>query len=356
MRLRWKVLIALVVAVVGARAALPYVVLGIANRQLNSMEGLRGRIGDIDLALLRGAYRIEGIDLVKTADAGERQFISIEDLFISVDWSALMRRALVARVVFTRPRVTLEAAAAPRDKPKPTLERDLQKQFESLFPLRIDRFEVVDGEVNYTDRTKKAPIEVEVEDLDVVARNLTNSERLKTSQLSSIEARARVYDSGRLKVSLKADPTAEPPDFDINAQLTGLQAAELNDLLRSFGGFDAERGTISLFVEAAAKDGFVKGYAKPILEDLKILSRGDRREGPLRALWESIVGAASEVFENQPTERLGAKVPFQGRLASPDVGLWSAAASVLRNAFVAALLPRLEGAIELRPGENGRDK
>src|SRR5438552_14901605 len=56
----------LAVLLVALRLALPHFVKNYVNRTLSEIPGYRGRVGDIDIALWRGAYTIHGLDLVKT--------------------------------------------------------------------------------------------------------------------------------------------------------------------------------------------------------------------------------------------------------------------------------------------------
>jgi hypothetical protein len=57
----------LVLLIIAAQIALPYVVLRYANKSLVSMKGYTSHVQDIDLALAlsRGAYRVDSICLNK---------------------------------------------------------------------------------------------------------------------------------------------------------------------------------------------------------------------------------------------------------------------------------------------------
>ncbi|MBI4376816.1 MAG: hypothetical protein HY549_10260 [Elusimicrobia bacterium] len=55
------------------------------------------------------------------------------------------------------------------------------------------------------------------------------------------------------------------------------------------------------------------------------------------------------MLEDEPTGRLAARIPFEGPIGGPGVGVWESIVSVLRNAFTRALVPALEGSIKLEP-------
>ena len=55
-----------VLLLAAARAALPSLVKDTVNRKLMALPAYDGHVDDVDLALWRGAYRIDGIRIVKT--------------------------------------------------------------------------------------------------------------------------------------------------------------------------------------------------------------------------------------------------------------------------------------------------
>src|SRR5688572_70920 len=80
----------LVGLLIGVRAVLPIAIERYVNRTLDGMEGYDGRIEDVDLGLWRGAYRIEGIRLVKTDGRVPVPFFSAREVDLSLQWSALL--------------------------------------------------------------------------------------------------------------------------------------------------------------------------------------------------------------------------------------------------------------------------
>lgn len=68
-RYRWPLwtLAGLVVLLAGLHIALPYLVRDYLNDKLADMGDYRGRVNDVDLALWRGAYRINGLRSSRSA-------------------------------------------------------------------------------------------------------------------------------------------------------------------------------------------------------------------------------------------------------------------------------------------------
>src|SRR5687767_9028432 len=84
------------VVLIAVRAALPGVVKDYVNRTLAGLEAYDGSVQDIDLALWRGAYRIDGVRIVKRGAEQEVPFFDADRVDLSVQWSSLLRGSLVS--------------------------------------------------------------------------------------------------------------------------------------------------------------------------------------------------------------------------------------------------------------------
>src|SRR4029078_12489306 len=105
-------------------------------------------------------------------------------------------------------------------------------------------------------------------------------------------------------------------------------------------------------MELAAADGRFKGYAKPILQDVDIYRSGEPEKNPIKRVWEGFLDFAANVLENKDADQVAARIPFTGTLEDPETNLFATIASVLRNAFVSAFAPPLEGATTLARVKN----
>ena len=138
----------------------------------------------------------------------------------------------------------------------------------------------------------------------------------------------------------------------------------MNPWLREYIKADAEVGEFELYTELAAADGKFRGYAKPIMRDVNIYSSEEPEENPFKRLWEGLVDFAAEIFEDQDTEQVAARIPFSGTIKNPKAGILETIVSVMRNAFVSAFARSLEGSVSIRDvkenlgeiGEGGKKK
>jgi hypothetical protein len=213
-------------------------------------------------------------------------------------------------------------------------------------PLRINRFEVRDGEIHYRDFHSNPRVDIFCKQVHILAENLSNAKHEKELLPSSAEASAAVY-GGEAKVHVKLNVLSKIPVFDLKAELVSLDITNLNNFLRAYGNFDVKQGTIGIYVEAATKDNLIKGYVKPIIKDLKVVNWKEDKDKPLKIAWEAIIGGVAWVFKNHPKDQLATKVEFEGNLKKPDTNLMEIIGQVLYNAFIQALYPSLENSISI---------
>ena len=134
----------------------------------------------------------------------------------------------------------------------------------------------------------------------------------------------------------------------MNAEMIGLNLVEVNDFLKAYGKFDVQKGTFGVYTEAAAKDGKIIGYTKPIIKDLDVIEWKDEKEDPLgQKLLESVVGLGGWIFKNRSEDQVATEIEFEGELKDPAINVWSIIGETLRNAFIEALYPSLEHTINI---------
>lgn len=101
-----------VVLLVALHFALPYLVRDYLNDKLADMGDYRGQITDVDLALWRGAYKINGLKIVKVDGKVPVPFVDAPLIDLSVSWHSLWYdHAVVAQVQFLNPEINFVDAA-----------------------------------------------------------------------------------------------------------------------------------------------------------------------------------------------------------------------------------------------------
>src|SRR5829696_6016573 len=148
-KLLWFIVV-LVVAAVVVRAMLPIWVRDYVNRKLDEMPDYDGNIAEVDIHLWRGAYTIRQVEIVKTTGQVPVPFFSAPIVDLSVEWKALLDGAFVGEIQFEQPKINFvhgrSSATSQVGVDKPWTDK-----IRELFPLKINRFTVRDGEVHYRD-------------------------------------------------------------------------------------------------------------------------------------------------------------------------------------------------------------
>lgn len=341
-RVLWIILVLLLL-----RLALPYVLLHVLNDRLTKVPGYYGHADDLDLALIRGAYRIEGIflDRVDSVSHERTSFVAAHVIDLSVEWKALFHGSVVGELVIDHPSVSFT-----KDKVEPAeVQKDttsLGDLLDDLMPLRINRVEVNGGEVHYRDLASSPKVDVQMDDFDVLALNLRNSYDSTDVLPARVRATASVY-GGRFDLGMRLNPLARDPAFDMDVGLEGMRLTEFNDFFQAYANVDVNKGVFGLYSEIATEDRRFAGYVKPVIKDLDVLGPEDRGDTFFRKLWEGLAGTAGAVLTNRKHDQVATKLEFSGELDQPDTHLFYAIVDLVRNAFIRAIQPSIDREISI---------
>lgn len=353
---KWRVILGILVFLILLRIALPYIVLYFANDRLSKMDGYYGHIVDIDISLLQGQYSIDSIYINKVDSITTKQypFFSAHTIDLSVQWSAIFDGAIVGEIEAFSPSIRFT-----KDKVDPNVVKEDDKEFSDLIddfmPLRVNRFEITDGTIQYVDQATKPVVDIKMLNTYILATNLSNVEDSTNLLPSTIIAHSTMYE-GRSNFNMKINMLKEKPTFDLNFELKGVQLKQMNKFLQAYANVDVNRGTFSFFTEIAAKDGKFAGYVKPLIKDLDVVGREDKDDSFLHKIYEGIVGTVADIFTNQPKEQFATKVPIRGNFDKTDVDLWFAIGEILRNAFLSALMPAIDKEVSIKTVDKPKEE
>ena len=260
-------------------------------------------------------------------------------------WKRSAARGAGGKIVLESPELTFVSAPSTAGT-QAGVDASWIDRVEDLFPLKLNRIEVRRGTIRYRDFHSDPRIDLEMRKVDGVAVNLTNRPSPVERLPASMHATGQPPGGGTFVFDGRLDPLAEQPTFTMDVSLEGVALRSLNDFLKAYGNLDAEQGTFSAYAELAAEGGRFEGYVKPLLKDVQVAQWRDNESLP-RRLWEGIVQVAANILENPEKERVATRIPLRGRFEDPSPDLWATMAGLLRNAFVQALLPGIEGSIGL---------
>jgi hypothetical protein len=327
---------------------LPSFVRDYVNRTLDRNPLYAGEIGEVEIHLRRGAYAIRDVRISKTTGNVPVPFFAAKRLDFAIQWNALMHRKVVGRVLMEEPEINFVDAQTESEDQTGTGAPWL-KLIEDLFPFRINSAMIRNGSIHFRAFQTTKPVDVYVSQVEATIDNLTNIRDETKPLVSTVQEMGVAMDHAKLEFKMTLDPFSYRPTFHMAMRLMGLDVTRLNDLAQAYGKFDFERGWFDLVVEADAKEGLLNGYVKPLFRGLKIFSLSEdiKDENVLQLFWQALVGGVTTILKNQPRDQFGTLIPFRGDLSqATNADILATIGNVLRNAFVRAYLPRLEGGVE----------
>lgn len=350
------VLAILVVFVVIGRTVLPSIARGYAIRALERNRLYEGKIGKVYIDIWRGAYSVEDVRVSKAIGNIPVPLFKARRIDFAIQWKALLHRKVVGSVVMEEPEVNF--VDGPSDAEDQTGLTAAGGPWSSIigggFPVRINRAVIKQGSVHFRVYETETPVDLYVSEIEAVIDNLSNIRDEPKPLVSTVQATGLVMDHAELELKMAFDPFSYRPTFQMAARLLGLDVVELNDLAKAYGNFDFESGRFDFVVEADAKNGLLSGYAKPLFRDLRVFSlSGDSTDGEraIDAFWEALLGTTTSVLKNRAREQFGTLIPFSGDLSGTTTAdMLATIGNILRNAFIRAYLPRLEGGQEIIEG------
>src|SRR6266404_8682404 len=318
------------------------------NRKLSEIPGYRAQVQAVTLHLWRGAYQIHNIDIKKTSGKVPVPFFSAPLVDLSVQWHALIfEHAAVGNIEIYRAKMNLVNGPTP-DTRQVEVDAPWAQKIKQLFPLKINRFAVHQGELHYRDFSREPSVDVPFDRVQMVAVNLTNSKRLSKSLIADIRMEGRPLRAGDARSQISLDPYASRPTFALNLEVKNMPVVKLNNFAKAYANFTFDQGTLNLAMEASAKNGSYQGYVEPVFDHLGIFNPA-KADNPATLVWEAILGGLTEIVRNYPKDRFGTKVPFSGTFEHPQPDIFATIGNAFPNAFVQAFSGKLQNWKTLPP-------
>ena len=308
---------------------------------LNQMEGFRGDFERVHVTLFSPGYDITRLKLIEVPAGAEKSDVAdrvplvyVEHAHLGLSWRELLHLRLVASLRLVDPKITVtqKKSATSGEKKAPDLSAELQK----ITALKIDRIEILGGEILFREGSAPHRQQLWVHHLELTAQNLATRPGLTNGRPATVSAHAVVGHSGALDLFVSADPFASPLSFAGQLSEKGLRAAELYEFIEPKTHLEASKGTIDVFAEFVSKEGILTGGVKPVLKNIEIR--------PTEAgIWDRmkawLADKAIKIASDRVPDRnaVATTIPIKGKLTDPDIQLWPAVLGVMRNAFVEGL-------------------
>lgn len=331
---------------VAVRIALQPVLLAQMNKKLSNLSpDLEGHVDGLDIAIIRGAFGIE--DLTMKLKKSEKDFLRVKSAELSVAWREVFKGKLMADAIIDgvdfrfderipaalKKMVPADTPAEPKKKP----------------PFRISRLDWKNVNVVYP--TTKAYTNEGPFRLNNIEGRITNLLADTNTPRSFFHVGGTGSGSSNFKAVGSANLLADPPEWDLDAQMQGFRLKDMNRFLFHKVPLTFTKGNFDLYAEVKSEEGKIRGYVKPFIEDLDFIREDEKFKGPKHWLIEVAGAIGNWVLEAKRDKTVATKVPFSydGKKFSVDTS--KAVSNVIEHGFDQELSPGVDADLTMQAQE-----
>ncbi len=311
------------------------------RRVLGGLQGMRGSFDSVHVTLRDLSYEIRGLRVDKVGPDGRGEpFVRIPEARAGIYFKELIRGHVVASVDLLRPHLTLVQSNQPEEKRTPQEAGGAAKRVQELFPLRIDRLQIKDGEVEWIEAREPEKPVLRFHRVQATVENFASRPALARGEPTVVAGNGTLQSTGRVQFFATADPLAKSLTFAGQGSVRDLALRDVGPLIESETVVAPTKGTVDIFAKFVARDGALSGGVRPMLHGAD-LKAGKKGIGPKIKEWLGNLGL--KMFKNQQTDTVAATIPIEGTVDGPQTQAVPTIMTVLRNAFVRGLQGGLGG-------------
>jgi len=200
--------------------------------QLNAdLKGYAVRVPTLNLHLFGLSLTLKDVVIVQNAHP-KPPVAWFPQLDASVHWRALLHARLVADFRLLTPHLYINKTQLQRESADATDLKDKgwQQALETIYPLKIDRFQVDSGDLDYIDDDPRRPLHLWA--VNLVADNIRNVRSPNRTYPSNVRLDATIFDKGKLHVDGRANFLEEPfAGVDGNISVSGVDLTYFKPIL-----------------------------------------------------------------------------------------------------------------------------
>jgi hypothetical protein len=275
------------------------------ERNMNEkLVGYRTYLGHAHLQLLSGTLTLSDLKVVQSLYPTP-PVANIPDMEISIEWHDLLLGRIVAKLAIYKPafNVNLPQLRAVRTAKVPLKNAGWQQAIENIYPFKIDRFDIVEGDFTYVDADQAHPLKMER--LNLTADNIRNVRSPRDPFPSPVWIDATVFRTGRVSIKGRANFLSEPTaSCNVDFKYRDLPLSALDQV--------AHRANIAVHSGVLEGEGAVEYTPKiedvdlleTTLTDLNVEYFHKAETAPAESKRATIVKNAAQEVENKPQVRV----------------------------------------------------
>lgn len=341
---KWILAIGLVLVVF--RLLLPSLCLHFINKTLAEKLGnYTGHVEDFDLALYRGAYQLQKLEIKKKVGKLP-PLLRVGEIDLSLNWPALLRKELAGDITIEEAIVQIADSKSEEKKQFGTDEKKShwQSVFDLLIPISIESFKVHRSAIYFTNEDLKVPVPIRLEKIEFDAQDI----RTKAKNMASpFQLTAELQGTAPLWVKGTSDILSTPLRADLDFKLVQFQVQSANKLAQHYIPLDFTAGRLDVFGEAATAKGRATGYIKFFFKDGDIIAPKQKFSSIKHFFIEIVTAVGNWILKNNETKKVAARIPFKYDGKKFDVDASDAFWSAVKNSHD-QLKPNIENSISLK--------
>lgn len=333
-RIGWVVLILLAVVVLAVIASffIDEPLRRYVERRMNeSLDGYTVSIRQLSFHPIGASLTLSDVTFIQDKHP-DPPVIHIPKLHASTQWREVIRLKAVADFRLDDPKLYLHLTQLREEAKKdtPVTQRGWQEAFQAIYPLKINKFKLVNGEVTYIDEGPFKPLRLTRVNLD--ADNIRNIRSQDRTYPSELHVDAVVFDNGKLVIDGNADFLADPhPGVKADLKLDDIVLGYFEPVVRHYdivlkGGLLSLAGAIEYAPTFQAVD-----LTQATIRDVRldwVHTRGDKSPTAAAA---TAAQKATEKVADKPDLLLRLR---ELRIAKSDLGVIDRAATPEYRVFL----------------------
>ena len=187
----------------------PYV-RNLVERNMNEkLAHYHTSVGHAHVQFLNGNLTLRRIVITQTAHPSP-PVADVPMLRIGIQWPELFSGHIVADALLDEPRlhINLTQLRSERANGTPVRKEGWQDALQAIYPFKINRFRIHDGDIIYIDNDPQRPLHIA--ELNVTTDNIRNIHAPDNTYPSSIHAEAVVFETGHASIDGHANFLEEP--------------------------------------------------------------------------------------------------------------------------------------------------